>query len=131
MTDDLHRITARAAVARLRSGELTPFDLIAAAERRAAAVDRAINALVTPTFDRARRHAERLLTLPAGERGLLCGLPIATAVAGVRTTYGSPLFADFIPLGSDEIVETLEAHGALVVGMTNTPEFGAGMGQPG
>jgi len=130
MTDDLYRLTAIEAVRRLRAGEVTPLDLIDAVERRAAAVDGAVNALVTPAYGRARDHARRLMKLPPAERGLLAGLPVAIKdlndVAGVRTTYGSPIFADNVPAVSDLMVRTIEARGGIVIGMTNTPEFGAG-----
>jgi amidase len=130
MTDELYRLTAIEAVRRLRAGELTPLDLIDAVERRAAAVNGAVNALVTPAYDRARDHARRLMKLPPAERGMLAGLPIGIKdlndVAGVRTTYGSPIFADNVPTVSDIMVQTIEANGGIVVGMTNTPEFGAG-----
>ena len=76
MTDDLYRLTALECVRRLRAGELTPLDLIDAVERRAAAVNGAVNALVTPCYDRAREHARRLMKLPPHERGLLAGLPV-------------------------------------------------------
>jgi amidase len=130
MTDDLHRLSAIEAVRRLQAGEVTPLDLIDAVERRAAAVNGAVNALVTPAYERARDHARRLMALPPAERGLLAGLPVAIKdlndVAGVRTTYGSPIFADNVPKVSDIMVQAIEAKGGIVVGKTNTPEFGAG-----
>ena len=130
MSDDLYRLTAREAVRRLRSGEVTPLDLIDAVERRVAAVNGAVNALVTPAYGRARDHARRLMALPAAERGLLAGLPVGIKdlnnVAGVRTAYGSPIFADNVPAVSDIMVQTIEDKGGIVIGMTNTPEFGAG-----
>lgn len=130
MTEELYRLSANEAVLRLRQGKLTPLDLIDAVERRRQQVNHAVNALVTPCFDRARDHARRLMALPVEQRGLLCGLPVGIKdlndVAGVRTTYGSPIFADNVPKVSDLMVQTLEANGAIVVGMTNTPEFGAG-----
>ena len=87
-------------------------------------------ALPTRCFDRARDNADRLMEVPAAERGVLAGLPVPikdlTAVAGVRTTHGSRLRENFVPEQSDVIVETLEAHGAVVFAKSNTPEFGAG-----
>ena len=63
-------------------------------------------------------------------RPWLGGLPIAVKdlndVAGVRTTYGSPIYADHVPARSDLMVERLEERGAIVIGKSNTPEFGAG-----
>src|SRR5262245_48506192 len=130
MTEDLYRLNALDAVRRLRAGELSPLDLIDAVERRAAQVNGAVNALVTPCYDRAREHARKLMKLPPQERGLLAGLPVGIKdlnnVAGVRTTYGSPIFADNVPKKSDIMVQTIEANGGVVVGMTNSPEFGAG-----
>src|SRR5688572_16250179 len=130
MTDELFRLSAVDAVARLRAGEVSPLDLIDAVERRAAQVNPAVNAMVTLCFDRARDHARRLMARPAAQRGMLAGLPIAIKdlndVAGVRTTYGSPIFADNVPQVSDIMVQILEGNGGVVVGMTNSPEFGAG-----
>jgi amidase len=67
---------------------------------------------------------------PAGRRGLLAGLPVPikdlTAVAGVLTTQGSPIYKDTIPAFSDLVVEHLEASGAVIYAKSNTPEFGAG-----
>ena len=70
-----------------------------------------------------RREAE-------GEAGWLAGLPVAikdlTDVAGVRTTYGSPIFADHVPTKSHPLVERIERKGGIVIAKSNTPEFGAG-----
>ncbi len=63
------------------------------------------------------------------ERGPLAGLPVAikdlTEVKGVRTTHGSPIFADNISAFSDILVERLESNGGVVYAKSNTPEFGA------
>ena len=103
--DELIRLTATEAAARLKRGDITPLDLIDAAERRIAEVEPAINALPTLCFDRAREHARRLMRgerrEAEGEPGWLGGLPVAIKdladVAGVRTTYGSPIFRDHVP----------------------------------
>ena len=109
---------------------MTPSRRSKRLERRIAAVDGAVGALPTLSFERARKEADRLSTLPVEERGLLCGLPVPikdlTKVAGVRTTEGSPIFAERVPERSDILVERLEAEGALVYAKSNTPEFGAG-----
>jgi len=108
----------------LERGEVTPADVLDALETRIAQVDGAVNALPTLCFDRARSRA---VTAAAGP---LHGLPVAvkdlSAVAGVRTTYGSPIFADHVPETSDHVVERIEASGGLVYAKSNTPEFGAG-----
>ncbi len=126
----LYRLTAVAAVAALRRGEVTPLDLIDAAYARIEATNAKVNAMVTLCPERARDAAKALMQKPVEARGLLCGLPLAikdlSDVAGVRTTYGSPIFKDHVPVRSDPMVERLEANGGIVIGMSNTPEFGAG-----
>ena len=130
MNDDLIRQDAVTIVARLKSGEVTPHDLLDALEKRIAAVDGAVNALPTRCFERARQHADRLMQKPVEQRGQLAGMPIPIKdlvnVAGVRSTQGSPIYADHIPEKSDVLVERLEAEGGIVYAMSNTPEFGAG-----
>ena len=104
-------------------------------EAHLAQVDRvnpAVNAIVTyhpeQALDGARKADEAIAQGEAG--GPLFGLPIAhkdlVLTRGVRTTYGSPIFRDFVP-GQDElIVERLKKAGAISFGKTNVPEFGAG-----
>jgi amidase len=127
---DLIAADATTVVEGLRRGELTPHELLDALERRIAAVDGAVNALPTLCFDRARDHADRVLARPPAERGVLGGLPVPikdlTDVAGVRTTYGSPIFADHVPETSNLLVDRIEANGGVVYAKSNTPEFGAG-----
>lgn len=123
--DALCRLTAVEAVRRLNSGEVSPAELIDAAASRHAAVEPAVNAVPTPCFQRARDRAAAV-----SRDSLLAGLPVTikdlTEVAGVRTTFGSPIYADYVPEASDPLVDRLEAAGALVIGKSNTPEFGAG-----
>ncbi len=126
----LVRATACAIVDKLNSGDITPLDLLDVLERRIADVDGQVNALPTLCFDRARSHAKELMKKPVGGRGLLAGMPLPikdlTAVEGVRTTQGSPIFKDTISARSDIVVERLESNGALIYAKSNTPEFGAG-----
>jgi len=132
--DELYRLTATEAVLRLKRREVTPLELIDAAVRRIAEVEPAINALPTLCIDRARAHAERLMRGEGreaeAEPGWLCGLPVAIKdladVAGVRTTYGSPIFRDHVPMRSHPVVERIERKGGIVIAKSNTPEFGAG-----
>ena len=134
MSDELIRLTATEVVSRLRSREISPLELIDAAAARIAAVEPAVNALPTLCLDRARDHAKRLMNGQArdaeGEPGWLAGLPVAikdlTDVAGVRTTYGSPIFRDHVPARSHPVVERIERKGGIVIAKSNTPEFGAG-----
>ncbi len=114
----------------LEKGEITPLDCLDALETRIALVDPHVNALPTLCFDRARDHARRLIKKPSSERGVLGGIPVAikdlTNVAGVRSTQGSPIFANHIPETSDLMVEHIEAEGGVIYAKSNTPEFGAG-----
>jgi amidase len=86
--------------------------------------------LPTLCFDRARANAKALMRRPPEQRGLLAGLPVPikdlTAVEGVRTTQGSPIYKDTVPARSDLLVEHLEHNGAVIYAKSNTPEFGAG-----
>jgi amidase len=130
---DLITLTAREAVERLRRGDVSPLELVDAAAARIEKTDGVLNALPTLCLDRARDHARRIVSGEAGPPPAgpwLGGLPIVVKdlndVAGVRTTYGSPVYADHLPERSDLMVERLEEHGAIVVGKSNTPEFGAG-----
>lgn len=91
-----------------------------------------VNAVVTLVAERALAAAEGVdRALAAGERlGPLRGLPVAHKdlhdTGGIRTTYGSPLWADHVPERDDLVVERIRAAGAITLGKTNTPEFGAG-----
>jgi amidase len=122
--------TACAIVEKLNGCEVTPLDLLDVLEARIAEVDGAVNALPTLCFDRARSQARDLMKKPAGERGLLAGMPVPikdlTAVKGVRTTQGSLIFKEDVPARSDLLVEQLEVNGAVIYAKSNTPEFGAG-----
>jgi amidase len=108
------------------------MELIDAAALRISETDGAINAMPILCFERARNHAEKMMTSRVSDPPAcyLYGLPVAVKdlnnVAGVRSTLGSPIFADNIPDRSDYMVETLEGNGAIVIGKSNTPEFGAG-----
>lgn len=130
MSDDLISLPALKVVARLNAGDVSPLDCLDALEARIAAVEAPVNALPTVDFDRARSAAKALMKRKRSEWGALKGLPVAikdlTEVAGMRTTFGSPVFADNIPKRSDPLVERLEGEGGIIYAKTNTPEFGAG-----
>ncbi|WP_413990602.1 amidase [Labrys okinawensis] len=130
--DELIRLTACAVVDLLSLREVSPLDLVEASLARIEAVDGPVNAMVTLCAERARDQARRIMASPASrdDVGWLGGLPLAVKdlndLAGVRTTYGSPIFADHVPARSDIMVERLESHGGIPIGKSNTPEFGAG-----
>ncbi|MGH3421655.1 MAG: amidase family protein, partial [Streptosporangiaceae bacterium] len=116
----------------LRGREVSAREVITAHIERIEAVDAVVNAVVTRCFDQAMAKAAAAdQALARGEPpGLLHGLPVAHKdlhdTAGVRTTYGSPLFAGHVPEVDELIVARLAAAGAISLGKTNTPEFGAG-----
>lgn len=91
-----------------------------------------VNAIVTLVADTARSEAKQAdEAISRGEPlGPLHGLPIAhkdlVVTKGIRTTYGSPIYADHVPEEDALIVERLRRAGAITIGKTNTPEFGAG-----
>ncbi len=131
--NDLVRLTAREAVEKLARREASPLELIDAALQRIGETDGAVNALPTLAAERAREHARRLMAAgppDAPPPGYLYGLPIAVKdlkdVAGVRSTKGSPIYADHVPERSDYLVENIESRGGVVLAKSNTPEFGAG-----
>ena len=131
--NELVKQTARRMVELLRTGEVTPIEAVDAAIERIGEVEGAVNALPTIAAERAHAHARSLAKqgLPRDPpRGYLYGLPVAIKdlkdVAGVRSTKGSPIFADHVPESSDYLVENIEAKGGVVLAKSNTPEFGAG-----
>ena len=116
----------------LRKKEVSPLELLDVAERRILDVEGAVNAMPTLCFDRARKHAKNIMDNPpdAPPPHYLYGLPIAVKdlddVKGVRTTFGSLVLENNVSERSDIMVEILEENGAVVIGKSNTPEFGAG-----
>jgi amidase len=115
----------------LRARELSATELVEAHLDRIEAVNPAVNAIVTLVPELAREHArESDRRLAAGETRPLEGLPVAhkdlALTAGIRTTMGSPIYADWVPDETSLIVERIQAAGAVTLGKTNTPEFGAG-----
>ena len=117
---------------RIAGKEISPVELLADCHRRIDAVNPALNAVVAedrPAALTAARAAEQAVV--RGEAlGPLHGLPIGikdlNETAGLRTTFGSPLYADHVPQQDGAFVATVRAAGGVVAGKTNTPEFGAG-----
>jgi amidase len=117
---------------RLRTRDLSARDVMQAHLDRIAECNPRLNAIVTLDSERAMAAAQRADdSLTRGsEPGPLHGLPVAhkdlALTRGMRTTFGSPLYRDFVPDQDSLIVERLRAAGAIALGKTNTPEFGAG-----
>ena len=128
---ELFRRSARECAGLLRAGEISSRELVDAAIARIEDVDDVINALPTRCFERAREQAAVIDAERArGAHRLLEGLPTAIKdyndVGGVRTTYGSPIFADNVPAVSDATVARLEANGAIPIAKSNVPEWAGG-----
>ncbi len=125
---ELCQLSARAAVELLKNGDISAADILDAAFARVISVEPDVNAVVTTCPDRAYDAAGALKS--SSHHAWLAGLPITikdlTPVKGVRTTWGNMALKDHIPVQSDPLVERLEARGGIVIGKTNTPEFGAG-----
>jgi amidase len=130
MPKELIKKNATEIVGLLRAGKVSPVELLDGLETRIAEFDGQVNALPTLCFERARANATAIMAKPADERGSLAGLPVPikdlSDVEGVRSTQGSPIFADNIPTKSDVLVSHLEAEGGIIYAKSNTPEFGAG-----
>ncbi|MGZ8745070.1 MAG: amidase [Nocardioides sp.] len=120
---DLHDLTALEQGELVRRREVSPLELVDHYLERADRLD-SVGAFVTLTPDLARQRAA---TLGDGG-GPLHGVPTAikdlNLTAGVRTTFGSAAFADFVPDVSDGVTLSIEAAGMISLGKTNTPEFG-------
>src|SRR5689334_18964811 len=124
--------TARAMADAVRRREISARELLDLHLTRIAERNPELNAVVSLDEERARAGAAAADERLAGgvDVGPLHGLPFAFkdthAVAGWRTTFGSPLFADFVPERDELIVERVRAAGVVVIGKTNVPEFAAG-----
>ncbi|MGI8540461.1 MAG: amidase [Rubrobacteraceae bacterium] len=118
---------------RIRNKDLSATEVMEAHLERIEHVNPTVNAIVTfhpeRTMDEAKAADEKLARGDE-EIGPLHGLPIAHKdlfpTKGVRTTFGSPIFRDFVPEEDAIVVERSKLAGAISVGKTNTPELGAG-----
>lgn len=126
---DLTAVEARALIG---AKKLSASELLESCIARIDAVDPAVNAMVARDDERARAAAKAAdaATMRGDALPALHGLPIGVKdlenVAGLRTTYGSQLYRDHVPTEDQLIVAKTRAAGAIVLGKTNTPEWGAG-----
>lgn len=128
----LTRKTARELAALIKTRAVSPVEVL---DAHLAAIERLnpkLNAIVTLAANQARdgaRAAEQAV-MRGDAVGAMHGLPIGvkdvTVTAGIRTTYGSPLYKDNVPTEDAEVVRRLKAAGAIVLAKTNTPEFATG-----
>ncbi len=126
---DLSAVEARR---RILGRSLSPVELLQSCVARIRKTNRVVNAIVAMDVETARERAEAIeQALRRGEEiGLLAGLPIGVkdlqATAGLRTTSGSLLFKDHVPIEDERSVANVRKAGGVILAKTNTPEFGAG-----
>ena len=126
---DLTAVEARRLIG---ARKLAPSELLESCIARIEAIDPAVNAMVARDFDRARATARAAdAAVARGDAlGPLHGLPLGVKdledTEGLRTTYGSVIFRDHVPAADERVIGALRQAGAIVLGKTNTPEFGAG-----
>ncbi|HEX4817074.1 MAG TPA: amidase [Nonomuraea sp.] len=125
---ELHYLSATELAHLIRSGQVSSVEVVQACLDRVDEVNPRVNAVVTLVAEQALAAAKAADA--RGPGGPLHGLPVAhkdlVDTAGIRTTYGSPLFADHVPDTDALVVRRLRAAGAITLGKTNTPEFGTG-----
>lgn len=132
MLDDLVYRTARDLATAIRSRDLSAREVMAAHLEQIATYNPTVNAIVSIDVERAMAAAEAAdRQLARGDEvGVLHGLPMAHKdthlTAGVRTTFGSPVYADFVPQQNELVIERLHRAGIVMTGKTNVPEFAAG-----
>ncbi len=125
-------LTATEQAALIKRREVSALELLQAHLEQIEAINPQLNAIVTYLPEQARERAQAADAKQARgeELGVLHGLPIAHKdlfeTAGMRTTMGSPVFADYVPEADDLIIARLKAAGCISLGKTNVPEFGAG-----
>src|SRR6266581_3166174 len=131
-TDELTHLSAVELARLIRTKKASPFEVTQAHLEAIEKLNPAVNAFCTVAAEKAlvwAREAEAAMKKRA-RLGALHGVPVAikdlTPTAGIRTTWGSTLFRDHVPTEDAEVVRRLKAAGAIVLGKTNTPEFGAG-----
>ena len=125
-------LTATEMARKIRSKELSAVEVMTAHLKQIERVNPKVNAIVTLVAEQALERARAAdAALAHGEPlGPLHGLPVAHKdlhdTQGIRTTYGSPIFKDYVPLQDALMVHRIKKAGAITIGKTNTPEFGAG-----
>ena len=128
MQDELAYLSATEALARFRSRDLSPVELLDAVIARAEVTEPHVNAFMDTYFDEARRQArEAADAYVAGTARPLEGIPVAVKdeprIAGRRHTQGSLLFKDEIADGTDPITQRILDAGGIAHAHTATPEF--------
>ncbi len=130
MAEELCRMSASELAARMRAREVSPVEVAQACLDRVERDNGELNAICTVS-ERAMDEARRAeATIMRGDPPPLCGVPFGikdiTPTAGLRTTFGSPLYRDHVPTEDALVVARLKRAGGVMIGKTNTPEFAAG-----
>ncbi|MGH8638792.1 MAG: amidase, partial [Burkholderiales bacterium] len=131
--NDLLQLTLSEAAAAIQGKKVSPVELTEAALAEAERLQPMLCSFITILYDGARRQAkEAEAALMRGEyRGPLHGIPIGIkdnlATAGIRSTVGSKVLADYVPDEDAEVVRRCKQAGAIIVGKENLEEFAAGM----
>jgi amidase len=116
----------------IRAKKLSTREALAEHLKQIERVNPNVNAIVTLVPEMAAEAAAKADEIQAHNKALgpLHGLPVAhkdlIETRGIRTTFGSPLFKNYVPTADDLVVERMRRAGAIIIGKTNTPEFGAG-----
>jgi amidase len=121
---DLHDLTALEQGELVRTWDLSSAELVEHYLERADRLD-SVGAFVTLTPDRARSGSAGLPLSGSPLRGVPTAIKDLNLTAGVRTTFGSPAFADYVPEVSDGVALAIEEAGLVSIGKTSTPEFGS------
>ncbi len=116
----------------IRAKKISAREVLAAHLKQIERVNPKVNAIVTLVAEMAAVAAAQADERQAHDEtlGPLHGLPVAhkdlLETRGIRTTFGSPLYKDYVPAEDDIVVDRMRRAGAITIGKTNTPEFGAG-----
>ena len=130
--EDYTALGAAEIARQVKAGSLSPVEVVETALSIQQRLDASLHAFCTPTPEAAQKAARKLeQRIRRGDKvGALAGVPVGVkdliSTKGVRTTYGSKLYEDFVPEDDDVVVERLKAADAIVLGKTNASEFGYG-----
>jgi aspartyl-tRNA(Asn)/glutamyl-tRNA(Gln) amidotransferase subunit A len=128
--NEICRMDAATLAGKIRTKQLSPTEVTEAVLARMDKVNPVIGAFCTPALDVARAQAKAVeADIMAGKSvGPLAGVPVGIKdlvyTKGIKTTFGSIIYKDYVPTEDDVVVERLKAAGAIILGKTNVPEFG-------
>ena len=132
LSSDLVNLSAVEMVEMIKRKDVSAVELMMAHLQQVERINPKVNAIVTLLPEQAVEKAKKLdSAIAAGQdTGILQGLPVAhkdlVPTKGIRTTFGSPIYRDYVPDHNALIVDRIQQAGAITIGKTNTPEFGAG-----